>query len=111
MIEIVHAIRIEDIWSCSLELSQGDARWALPATAPGNLSEEDLQAYFDAQESDLWQVAERKQYPADVMLYLVERELLRRFLNILLDEINILRGVAGLPPRTLAQLKNALREK
>ena len=38
-------------------------------------------------------------------------EILTAFMLIMLDEINILRGEAGLAPRTIQQLKNALRSK
>lgn len=51
------------IWSCWLEITDSIDTWILPATAPGTLVENELQAYFDTQESKLWQIAQIKQYP------------------------------------------------
>ena len=38
-------------------------------------------------------------------------DLIRAFALVVLDEINVLRGQHGLAPRTIAQLKNAVRAK
>lgn len=114
-VEIVHSELLSDdipaIWACRLEITQNSMVYALPATAPGDLLESELQAYFDAQEDALWGVAQIKQIAPDVTLYLPERELLRRLLGVLLDELNALRQLHGLPDRTLEQLKHALRSK
>ena len=116
MIEIVSAARTYDDvigtwrWVCWLELTEDSEALWLPATALGELKETELQAHFDAQEDHLWTVAQQKQHQPDVTLHLRERELLRRLVKVILGEINILRGVAGLPPRTLEQLKRALKE-
>jgi len=40
-----------------------------------------------------------------------ERRLLRAFAEVVKDEINILRGQHALAPRTLAQLRTAIRNK
>ena len=116
MIEITSAERMYDDvadtwrWVCWLELIEdGEVLW-LPSTAPGELEEAELQAHFDAQEDYLWTVARQKQHRPDVTLHLRERELLRRLVKVMLGEINILREVAGLQPRTLEQLKRALKE-
>ena len=116
MIEIISAKRTYDDmadawrWICWLELAQDSEVLWLPTTAPGELEEAELQARFDVQEDYLWTVARQKQYQPDVTLHLRERELLRRLVRVILSEINILREVAGLPPRTLEQLKRALKE-
>jgi hypothetical protein len=117
MIEIVDVMRVsimdtdEYRWACQLELSQDSESYSLPATAPGELEEAELQAYFDAREDSLWQLAQEKQYEADVLKSLGKRELLQRLAQVLVDELNILRGLHGLPPRTMAQLKQALKEQ
>lgn len=40
-----------------------------------------------------------------------ERRLLRAFAELLVDELNTLRALHSLPPRTITQLRNAIRNK
>lgn len=114
MIEIVSREKIVDeelniaYWYCWLEISRNTETWAISATAPDELEEAELQAHFEGMEAEVWQVAVQKQYQPDATLHLRERELLKRLVKVILSEINILRDVAGLPPRTLKQLKRAL---
>ena len=116
MIEIASAERTYESmtgtwrWVCWLEIVENSEVFWLPATAPGELEEAELQAHFGALGAYLWTVAQQKQHQPDVTLHLRERELLRRLVEVILSEINILREVAGLPPRTLKQLKRALKD-
>lgn len=114
MISIIIAeLSSEDapVWACWLEISQGEETWMLPATAPGTLAEGELQAHFDAMESYLWGVAQAKQYEADLYQHIAAKRVLKAFAGVVLDEINILRGVAGLPERTGEQLRQAIKAK
>lgn len=40
-----------------------------------------------------------------------DREVLRAFAKLLVKELNILRAIEGLPPRTFAQLRTAIRDE
>lgn len=40
-----------------------------------------------------------------------DREVLRAFAKLLVQELNILRAIEGLPPRTFAQLRTAIRNE
>lgn len=115
MIEIVDTEQIEQldilIWSCWLEISQGPEAYMLPATAPGELAEGDLQAYFDGREAELWAVAQEKQYPVDLFERVQVKRVLKAFALVVLDEINILRQRAGMPERTADQIITAIKAK
>ena len=65
-------------------------------------------AELEALESDalVWWEARQKEETADTSKW-TDRE--RRFAEVLLKEINILRDAAGLPARTMAQLEAAMR--
>lgn len=108
-IEKITPEHVQPRWMCWLELTEDDTALWLPATAPGELAVEDLQAHFDAQQVRLWQIAQEEEYEIDVIKRLPEHELLKRILRLILNEINILRNVAGLEPRTMAQLKQHLK--
>lgn len=112
-IEIVYAERLCDgldcWWACELWVTEEGTTLAIPATAPENLLQPELQAYFDGIQDRVWDVAVRKGFAPDVLIRLSERLLLIRLVKLILDEINILRAEAGLPPRTLEQLKEALK--
>jgi len=95
MIEIIHAEKAEDYWTCWLQITRDEDSWMLPATAPGTRGEEELQIYFDAQEDELWKVAQEKQYAPDVLRYIPERRLLKAVALVLLDEINFVRTNPG----------------
>jgi len=111
MIEIIQAKLQDNFWSCWLEISQGDETWMLPATAPGTLAEGELQAYFEAKEDELWQVARVKQYEVDLFERVPLKRLLKAFALVVLDEINLLRQTAGLPERTSGQIITAIKNK
>jgi hypothetical protein len=100
-----------DIWTCWLEITDGVDVWYLPATAPDDLEAGDLQAHFDAQADDLWLLAREKGYSPNVLLWLQERRLIRAFAEVVKDEVNILRALHNLSPRTLTQFKNAIKAK
>jgi len=89
----------------------GPDSWMLPTTAPGTLQQADLQAHFDAQEAELWRVAQEKRYPVDVWERIPLKRLLKAFALVVLDEINILRQRAGLAPRTADQIVGAIKAK
>lgn len=66
-IDITEALLKTDVdsgnyWQCWLKITDGVDTWMLPATAPGTLTINDLQAYFDAQENYLWGIATKKQH-------------------------------------------------
>lgn len=120
MIEIVTAENVEKrgpgghvftSWVCWLEISQGPESYMLPTTAPGDLDEGDLQAHFDAREAELWAVAQAKQYPVDLFERVPVKRVLKAFALVVLDEVNILRGAAGLPERTANQIITAIKGK
>lgn len=116
MIEIIHAELttnelVGPFWVCWLQLSQGPDTWLLPTTAPGTLALAELQAHFDAQEAELWRVAQEKRYPVDVWERIPEKRLLKAEALVMLDEINILRTRAGLAPRTADQIVTAIKAK
>ncbi len=79
--------------------------------APGTLQQVELQAHFDAQEADLWRVAQQKRYTVDVWERIPLKRLLKAFALVVLDEINILRTRAGLVPRTADQIVTAIKAK
>lgn len=115
-IEIVYAERVEEelvegvfVWVCWLEISQSGQTWMLPTTAPGTLAKGELQAHFDARESELWSVAQQKQYTADLYDHVGPRHVLKAFAAVMLEETNILRQLHGLAPRTAAQLRQAVK--
>ena len=59
----------------------------------------------------MWDVAQRKQYAVDIFERVPLKRILKAFALVVLDEINILRGVAGLPERTPGQIMGAIRGK
>lgn len=83
----------------------------LPATAPGLLSREELQAHFEAREAELWNVAIEKERKVDIFEGVPHRALLKAFTLVVLDEINILRQTAGLSQRTASQIVSAIVSK
>ena len=115
MIEIVDAELVSDVdgpyWSCWLEITQGPEAWMLPTTAPGSLGKGDLQGHFDANEDELWTVAQAKQYSVNIFERVPLKRVLKAFALVVLDEINILRGVAGLAERTPSQIITAIKAK
>lgn len=125
MIDIISAELIDDQWGrrwyCWLQLTQGPDSWMLPATAPGTLALADLQAHFDAQEADLWRVAQEKRYPVDVWERIPEKRLLKAFALVVLDDSNRqtqkinqlcqIAGIAGLQERTPDQIVAAIKAK
>lgn len=111
MIEIINYELIENIWACWLQLTQGEESWVLPTTAPGTLVEVDLQAYFDARETELWILAQAKQYSVDLYKYIPLRRLLKAFALVMLDEINLLRQQHNLPERIPSQIVTAIKTK
>lgn len=115
-IEIVQAEIVSDelagnLWACWLQVTQAADSWMLPATAPGDLEESELQAHFDARAAELWRVAQAKRYPPDVWERIPLKRLLKAFALVLLDEINLLRERAGLQPRTADQIATAIKGK
>ena len=81
----------------------------LPAAAPCDCP--DLQSHFEAKEEELWVLAKSKGYSTDILEMLPQYELIKALALLVLDEINALREVANLPPRTIEQLKAGLRNK
>ena len=115
MIEIIqtelHIDEDRQYWSCWLQITQDTESWMLPTTAPGTLTEGELQAHFDAREAELWRVAQAKQYTPDVFERVPLKRLLKAFALVVLDEVNILRGAVGLGERTQEQIVSAIKAK
>lgn len=117
MLEIVNAQLAGDTelggdhWVCLLEIDKDGQAWMLPATAPSDLMESELQAHFDAREAGLWEIAQRKQYTSDIYEWLEPRHVLKAFAGVMLDEINALRQQHGLAARTAEQLGDAIKGK
>lgn len=112
MIEIVGAeLTSDNIWVCWLEISRLTQAWMLPATAPGNLLENELQAHFDGREDELWIMADAKQYAPDIYEHLKSKWVLKALAAVMLDEINTLRQQHGLAARTAEQLREAVKGK
>lgn len=100
-------ITIDDnliLWDCDLEVDSLEIK----ATAPGDLQKGQLQAYFDSKLPELQRVAARKGKPVDVF---GAKRISQALALVIMDEINILREIAGLPLRNVAQIKAAIREK
>ncbi len=101
-----------EFWAVWLEISQLGTNWLLPATAPGNLLEADLQAHFDTREAELWVVAQQKAIlPNAVYERIVSGRIAKAFALVVLDEVNLLRAQHGLSARTAEQLRTALKAK
>lgn len=96
-------------WLCWLEIAREGISWMLPATAPHSLAEEQLQAYFDGQEDELWALAERKQYPPKLCGNVGTTELVRPLMLALLDEINWLRNEQGHAPLTEVDIVDGMK--
>lgn len=69
-----------------------------------------LQTILDAREAELFTAAQAKGKPVD-LYEIVTRRVLKAFVLVVLDEVNILRQQAGLAPRTAGQIDNALKAK
>lgn len=116
-IEIIEAELQEDfesgtsVWACWLEIDQAGEAYLLPATAPGSLLEVDLQAHFDAQEAGLFALAQVKGLDVNEVYERIPKRALRAALLLILDEINILRGLHSLADRTPAQARTAFKNK
>lgn len=117
MIEIIYAEKIEEeesasLWVCWLEISQGGQMWMLPATAPGNLSREGLQAHFDERKNKLWKVAKKKQYASSAYKRVEPESVLEACMLVMLEEINFLRTDPGRhDPITEEDLETAIKKK
>lgn len=113
-IEIVTANKRDigghNAWVCTLEVTRLSQVWELSATAPGILTKAELQAHFEADETRLWVIAERKAELPDVFR-LVNRDTLEAFALVIMDELNILRSLHGLPVRTANQIKEAIKNR
>lgn len=115
-IEIIEAELTTDedgfsFWACWLEVSQATESYLLPATAPGTLLEADLQAHFEAQESALFNLAQTKGLDVDEVYDRIPKRILKAVLLVILDEINLLRGLHSLAARTPAQARTAVKNK
>jgi hypothetical protein len=58
-----------------------------------------------------WAVKEADLKTASGQAEFDDREVLRAFAKLLVSELNILRAIEGLPPRTFAQLRTAIRDE
>ena len=116
-IEIVDREFVEDLelgisnWACLLEITQLPEAFLLPANAPGSLAEGDLQAHFDAKETELFALAQVKGFAVDTLYQRIPKRVMKAFALVVLDEINILRDQHGLVLRTEAQLRTAVKGK
>lgn len=120
MIEIIQAelyliadnpMNQADYWACWLQITQDTETWMLPVTAPRELTRAELQAYFEVQEANLWQIAQEKQYMPDLYEHIPLRRALKAFALVVLDEVNVLRQAAGLAARTPDQIIVAIKNK
>lgn len=92
-------------WQCDLYITKNGTTLYLPATAPGELQEGELQPYFEAREDWLWVIAEEKQYPA-----YQDRIDLRDFWNDLDDELGYLAAtIPTIDNMTLTELRAAFK--
>jgi hypothetical protein len=72
----------------------------------------DLQTILDAREDELWQAATQKTRPADVYQLADESGvLLKAVVQVLRDEINILRGRLVLPERSAEEVETKIKDK
>lgn len=100
------------IWAIIIEITDGIDIYVLPTTESGSVAESDLQAALDAREPELFLVAQQKAIaPDSVFTNTTAQRIVKAFALVVLDEINILRGVAALPPRTTEQLRQAIKLK
>ena len=70
----------------------------------------DLQAILDARESELFQAASAAGVTFEVY-DLIERRIIKALALVIMDELNILRALHGLPDRTPGQIKTAIKSK
>lgn len=71
----------------------------------------DLQAILDAQEAELWPLAQAAGLTPANLYSLQPERVLKAFALVVLDEINILRQRAGLALRTASQIDDAIKNK
>lgn len=114
-IEIIEAelTEFEDdlFWDCWMEIGQQAEAYLLPATAPASLAQADLQAHFEAREAELFRLAQVNGIAVDEIYNRLPKRALRTALLMIMDEINILRGLHGLSERTPAQARTAFKNK
>lgn len=116
-IEIIDAMLQTDeessiqFWFCWLEIVQNGDVYLLPVTALGSLLEGELQAVFDAKETELFTLAQAKGDEPEKIYQRIDKRIVRAFALVTLDEVNIIRGELALPLRTAEQLRNAVKGK
>jgi hypothetical protein len=98
-------------WVVWLQITQNGECWMLPTTAPGTLAENELQAHFEAQEDELWGVAQEKQYTPDILKRVPSQRLLEAIALTMLDEFNVLRAEQGMPPLAEEEMIEIIKEK
>lgn len=98
-------------WLCWLSIERDGEKWLVHAHAPIETPREDLVAFFEPQEDDLWLVAQAEGYQDDVFKRVSTEQLLRAFALVVLDEVNALRTKANMPQRTAQQLISAIEVK
>lgn len=108
---VMQSVGGQQSWKCWLSITKNSDTWILQANAPGNTEYGALQAYFEPQEADLWEIAQLEGYQDDIFERTTPKALLRALALVTLDEINALRTRAGMPARTITQLINAVRDK
>ena len=112
MIEIISRPRKEGgYWLCDLWITQESTTWYLPATAPGSLQESELQAHFEAQESELWDIAQRKQRPPDIFENVGAKRIIKALALVMLDEVNRSREADGEDTLTKKEWKQMILDK
>lgn len=97
-------------WECLIELTDGSETRMAKATVPGeaDMTEPEMLTYLAIMDEALWETAHHED---DIVVLLREPEIRKRITRLLLSEINILREVAGLPPRTMEQFKEVLKRR
>jgi hypothetical protein len=89
-----------------IEIDNGGPVYQISVGVP--LGEPDIQAHLDGRFAELWAYAQAKGQSQDIY---VSRRVIKALALVILDEINILRGVAGLAPRSASQIEGAIRAK
>jgi hypothetical protein len=100
----------QDVCLVWLEITDETDIYQLDLSIPAD-EEPGLIAFIEANLDALWESAQRLGQMPDLHFTINYRRLLKAILLVMLDEINILREVAGLSPRTPAQIIPAIKNK
>lgn len=115
-IEIIDKELVEDdgeeFWAITIEIEDGIDTYLLAVGEPGATAEGDLQPKLEARKDQLWATAQQKGIVPDVVFTGTRQDrVIKALALVILDEINILRALESIAPRTVEQLRGAIKAK